>query len=551
MTSEQPADLVLAGARIATLDAARSWATALAVRDGRIAAVGSDAAMAAHVGPSTRLIALRGRTVTPGFGDAHVHPIHGGLARLRCDLHDAYGIETYLDIVKTYARTHPGSTWIQGSGWSMEDFPGGIPSRADLDRVVPDRPVFLTSRDGHSAWVNTRALEVAGITARTVDPSDGRIDRESDGSPGGGLQEGAMTLVEPFLPETSGEDLEAALRLAQSYLHSLGITTWQDAIVTPETEEPAYVSLAGRGELTAKVVGALWWERSRGPEQIDDLVARRAATSIGRYRPTSVKLMMDGVLENHTGTLLESYLDARGQPTGNRGISMIDPAVLEIAIPRMDALGFQPHFHAIGDRATREALDAVAAMRRVNGPSDTRPHIAHIQVIHPDDIERFRELGVVANAQPYWACHEAQMDQLTIPFLGAERATWQYPFRSLLEAGAMLAMGSDWSVSTPDPLAQMELAVNRVSDRHRGASPVFLADQRIGLMDALAAFTIGVAYVNHQDRDTGSIEVGKAADLAVVDRDLFDRGAGAIGEARVVATFIDGIAVHELPELEG
>jgi predicted amidohydrolase YtcJ len=261
--------------------------------------------------------------------------------------------------------------------------------------------------------------------------------------------------------------------------------------------------------------------------------------------------MMDGVLENFTGTMLEPYLDASGRPSGNRGISMIEPSVLEAAVPRLDALGFQPHFHAIGDRATREALDAVAAARRANGPSDSRPHISHIQVIHPDDIPRFRELAVVANAQPYWAVHEDQMDHLTIPFLGPERATWQYPYRALLDAGATLAMGSDWSVSTPDPLAEMEGAVNRIADYHRGERPVFLPDQRIGLLDALAAFTMGTAYVNHQDRDTGSIEVGKAADLAILDRDLFDRGAGAIGETRCIGTFVDGVAVFEDPALEG
>lgn len=551
MTVDQPADLILTGGRVATMDAVRSWATAVAVRGGRIVAVGPDAAISAHAGPRTRVVDLRGRTVTPGFGDSHVHPVHGGLTRLRCELHDARGLDTYVDIVATYARTNPEVAWIQGGGWSMDDFPGGVPSRADLDRVSPDRPVFLTSRDGHSAWVNTKALEIAGITARTTDPADGRIDREPDGSPGGGLQEGAQTLVEQFLPDTTAGELEAALRLAQAYLHSLGITTWQDAIVRPETEERAYVALAGRGELTAKVVGAMWWERSRGVEQLDELVDRRAATTIGNYRATSIKLMMDGVLENFTGTMLEPYLGADGQPTGNRGMSMIDPAVLAEAVPRMDALGFQPHFHAIGDRACREALDAVEAMRRANGPSDTRPHIAHIQVIHPDDIGRFRVLGVVANAQPYWACHEDQMDHLTTPFLGPERATWQYPFRSLLEAGAMLAMGSDWSVSTPDPLAEMEVAVNRIADYHRGERPVFLPDQRIGLLDALAAFTMGSAYVNHQDRDTGSIEVGKAADIAVLDRDLFDRGLGAIGEARCVATFIDGVAVYEDVALDG
>ena len=551
MTADLPADLVLTGGRLATMDAVRSWATALAVRDGRIVAVGPDSAVAAHIGPSTRVIALRGRTVTPGFGDAHVHPVGGGLDRLRCDLSGSHGLSTYLEVIARYARAHPEATWILGGGWSMDDFPGGVPSRADLDRVSPDRPVFLPSRDGHSAWVNTKALEIAGVTAGTPDPADGRFDREPDGTPGGGVQEGAQSVFEAFLPPTTDGELEAALALAQTYLHSLGITTWQDAIVTPGIEERAYVALAGRGELTAKVVGALWWERGRGVEQIDELVERRATTAIGLYRPTSVKLMMDGVLENFTGTMIDPYLDAEGRPTGNRGISMIDPDVLAAAVPRLDALGFQPHFHAIGDRATREALDAVGAARRANGPSDSRPHISHIQVIHPDDIPRFRELDVVANAQPYWAVHEDQMDHLTIPFLGPERASWQYPYRALLDSGAMLAMGSDWSVSTPDPLAEMEGAVNRIADYHRGERPVFLPEQRIGLLDALAGFTMGTAYVNHQDRDTGSLEVGKAADIAILDRDLFDRGAGAIGEARCVATFVDGVAVYEDAALEG
>ena len=259
---------------------------------------------------------------------------------------------------------------------------------------------------------------------------------------------------------------------------------------------------------------------------------------------------MDGVLENFTGALIDPYGDGKGGTTDNRGLSQIDPEGLLTWVPRLDALGFQPHFHAIGDRAVRESLDAVAAARRANGPSDTRPHIAHIQIIHPDDIGRFRELDVAANAQPYWACHEGQMDNLTIPFLG-DRWRWQYPFRSLRAAGAVLAMGSDWSVSTPNPLLEMELAVERVADDSRGRREAFLPDERIELIDALAAFTAGSAYVNHLDHVTGTLEVGKYADLAVLDRDLFDRGAGAIGETRVVATFVEGVAVFEDAALDG
>ena len=547
--TDQPADLVLRGGRVATMDAARRWATALAARDGRIVAVGPDPLVRDLIGPRTRVIDLRGRTVTPGFQDAHVHPIHGGLARLRCDLHDVRGRDGYLEVVADYARTHPDEAWIRGSGWYMDDFPGGTPHRDDLDAIVPDRPIFLTNRDGHGAWVNSRALELAGLSATTADPRDGRLERDGDGVPTGTLHEGAMDLVEAFLPDDTPADLEAALRIGQAYLQSLGITAWQDAIVRPAVEERAYVALASSRELTARVVGALWWERHRGPEQIDEFVERRRTTSIGRYRATSVKLMMDGVLENFTGAMLEPYGDGHGGITTNRGLSQIDPEGLKAWVPTLDALGFQPHFHAIGDRAVRESLDAIEAARAANGPSDTRPHIAHIQVIHPDDLGRFRALDVAANAQPYWACHEGQMDNLTIPFIG-ERWRWQYPFRSLRAAGAVLAMGSDWSVSTPNPLLEMELAVERVADDHRGQLEPLLPDERLELIDALAAFTAGSAYVNHLD-ETGTLEVGKLADLAVLDRDLFDRGAGAIGEARVVGTFIDGRPVYEDAALDG
>jgi predicted amidohydrolase YtcJ len=260
-----------------------------------------------------------------------------------------------------------------------------------------------------------------------------------------------------------------------------------------------------------------------------------------------VKLMMDGVLENFTGAMLDPYLDIHGQSTGNRGLLQIDPDGLAEWLPRLDALGFQPHFHAIGDRAVRASLDAVAAVRAANGPSDTRPHISHIQVIHPADLVRFRELDVTANAQPLWAGHDDQMDKLTIPFLG-ERWTWQYSFRSLRAAGAVLAMGSDWPVSSADPLLEMEIAVERrYRDQFEGRQPL-LPEQRLELVDALAAFTSGSAYVNHLD-ETGTLEVGKLADLAVIDRDLFDRGAGAIGEANVIGTFIEGQTVFERPEL--
>jgi predicted amidohydrolase YtcJ len=385
---------------------------------------------------------------------------------------------------------------------------------------------------------------MAGITASTPDPPDGRIERDPDGSPTGSLHEGAMDLVGALTPSPSQADLETAILLGQARLHGFGVTAWQDAWVT-EPELDAYVALASRGALTGRVVAALWWERSRGLELIDELLAMRERGSVGRLRATSVKIMQDGVCENFTAAMLSPYRLASGEGSGNAGLSMVDPALLTEAATNLDALGFQVHVHAIGDRAVREALDAFDAARSANGPGDGRHHIAHIQFVHPDDVPRFRSLRVTANAQPLWACHEPQMDDLTLPFVG-EAAAWQYPFQDLRRAGATLAFGSDWPVSTANPLLEMEVAVNRVYPETRHLPPLG-PDQRVDLMTALDAFTRGSAFVNHLDDSTGSIRPGMLADLAVIDRDPFAPGAGPVGDAKVILTSVEGEPVFADP----
>jgi predicted amidohydrolase YtcJ len=543
-----PADIVFTGGHVHTVDRTRPRAEAVAVRGERIVKVGSAADVGELIGPRTRVIDLAGRLLLPGFQDAHVHPIFGGVDRLQCDVRDGRGRDGVLAIIRAFVAAHPDDEWIIGSGWSMGDFPNGTPRREDLDAIVADRPAFFPNRDGHSSWVNSKALELAGIDRDTPDPADGRIERDPDGTPTGSLHEGAAHLVERLMPAMTADLMARGLRLAQDYLHSLGITAWQDAIVRPE-DQAVYRAAAEAGWLTARVELAMWWDRERGDEQVDELIERSRAGSVGRMRSNSVKLMQDGVLETYTGAMIDPYLGADGTPTANRGISFIDPERLPGWVTRLDAAGLQPHFHAIGDRAVRECLDAVAAARAANGQTDSRPHIAHIQVIHPDDVPRFASLDVVANAQPYWACHEDQMDHLTIPFLGPERTTWQYPFRSLLDAGARLAMGSDWSVSTPNPLLEIEVAVTRVADGARGVREPFLPKEALALAEGIAAFTAGSAWVNHLDAETGTIEPGKLADLTVVDRDLFAPDAGPIGDGRVLATFVGGAAVFEDPGL--
>ena len=546
------ADLVFVNGAVYTVDAARSWARSVAVRDGRIVAVAADDGAGDLAGPGTQVIDLQGRMLLPGFQDAHVHPVSSGMEMLQCDLNEAWTAEGYLELIAAYAAANPELPWILGGGWSMDTFPGGTPTKEALDAIaaVADRPVFLPNRDGHGAWVNSAALALAGVTRDTPDPGDGRIERDADGNPSGTLHEGAQHLVERFAPEPTPAELHEALMKGQAYLQALGITAWQDAIVGASGAYDGldtYVQAAASGELTARVVGALWWERERGLEQVDELIERRARGAAGRFVASSVKIMQDGVCENFTAAVLEPYLDANGNPTDNRGISFVEPELLKQAVTRLDAEGFQVHFHALAERAVREALDAIEAARDANGPSDHRHHIAHIQVVHPDDIPRFRALNAVANAQPLWAAHETQMDQLTIPFLGEPRWRWQYPFASLVRAGATLAMGSDWSVSTPNPLEEMHVAVNRMMPPEYPhevlTHEVFLPEARLDLPTALAAFTMGSAYVNHLDADTGSIEVGKYADLAILDRNIFEHPLEELAEAKVQGTFIEGAQV--------
>ena len=541
------ADLILVNGDVYTMDAARSWARSVAVRDGTIVAVGTDDEVADLRGDRTEVVDLAGRMLLPGFQDAHVHPVGGGLDMLQCDLNDHGSKDGYLSTISGYAEAHPDEPWILGGGWAQDVFPRGCPVKEDLDAIVPDRPVFLPNRDGHGAWVNSKALEIAGVTADTPDPKDGRIERNADGSPQGTLHEGAQYLVSKHIPDVSNDFVYQALLKGQAYLHSFGITGWQDAIVTPTSHYrnyEAYLQAAERETLTGRVVGALWWDRARGLEQIDELQALREGGQRGRFAATSVKIMQDGICENFTAATLDPYLDEHGHATDNRGLSMVEPELLKEAVTRLDTLGFQVHFHALADRAVREALDAIEAARTTNGFNDLRHHLAHLQIVHPDDLHRFRELGALANAQPLWAAHEAQMDDLTIPFLGEPRWTWQYPFASLVRHGATLVMGSDWSVSSPNPLEEMHVAVNRKMPPSYpfrvDNTEVFLPDERIDLPTAMAAFTMGSAYANHREHDTGSIEVGKRADVAIFDRNVFELPVEEIADTHCVATYVDG-----------
>ena len=570
----------------------------VAVVDGRIAAV--DADLSAWRGPKTSVVDLAGGMLHAGFVDAHIHPIQGGLERLGCDLSDVHGQAEYLRAIADFAASHPvdasrpGSEWITGGGWAMSAFPGGTPTAAELDAVVPDRPVFLYNRDHHGAWANSAALALAGVTADTPDPADGRIERvlegPSAGSPSGTLHEGAAGLVAAVAPAPTPDDEYAALLEAQRYAHSVGITAWQDAIVGDyfgaSDTALVYRRALEANELTVDVVGALWWERTRGVEQVPELVAKREkyAAELGpasRFRPPSrfrlsaVKIMADGVVENGTAAMLEPYLGDVAGPEHPAGIAFVGGQALTEAIVALDAAGFSAHVHVIGDRAVREALDGFEAARAANGWADRSPtdarrhHLAHVQFVHPDDAPRFAALGVTANMQALWACNEPQMRTLTVPVVGPARAAMQYPFASILhappalrasqitelssatgrsasssepEAGEFrdlsqgagaavgadahprLCAGSDWPVSSPDPWAAMHVAVNRMlpADDAEHDPEPLLAHEALTLAEALEAYTSGSAFIN--GRGPGDVEVTGVIEVgAVADLAATDR----------------------------
>ncbi|GLW99812.1 amidohydrolase [Microtetraspora sp. NBRC 16547] len=517
------------------------FAEAVLVRDGVIAAVGAESDLA-RLSPSAEPVDLQGGLLTPGFVDAHIHPVQAGLERASCDLSGIHGLDNYLAHISAFAAASPEREWITGGGWDMSAFPGGLPHRSQLDFL--DRPAYLIVRDHHTAWVNTRALELAGITKDTPDPVDGRIERDPDGTPSGVLHEGAMDLVGLLTPRPTAADAEAALLDAQQHLFSLGVTGWQDAIVGSyagmDDQLPIYLSTASSGRLKARVVGALWWDRTRGAEQIPELVERRArAEGLDRFQATAVKIMQDGIPENFTAAVIEPYCRC-----GGTGLSYVDPELLNGYVKELDAHGFQVHFHAIGERAVREALDSLTGTNPEN-----RHHIAHVQIITPEDLPRFAALGVTANLQTLWATHHAQMDELCIPYLGEERSSWQYPFADLVRHGTRLAAGSDWPVTSADPLKAMHVAVNRTEpgDSAHASYPTaqtpFLPGQRVDLRTALTAYTAGSAWLNRSP--AGVIEEGRPADLVVLDRDPFALDPEDIWTTRVRMTFVDGECVAD------
>ncbi len=535
----EPADLVFRGGLVYTLDPLLPRADGAAVRDGRIVYVGSADGVEPFVGPSTEVVELAGRMLLPGFHDTHVHPISGGMESARCDLSQAETLSQLEVLVAQCAAQGPDGEWFLGGGFSLPLFPDGAPSRALLDSLVPGRPAFLTSADGHSAWVNTWALERGGVTRETPNPPpDGIIVRTADGDAQGTLRERAMDLVAAAVPPPTDAEVRAGLERGLELARSVGVTTLHDA-TADEASLAAYAEAERDGRLTARVIAALPVDSDRGVDQVPELEALRERYQGRLLRPAAAKIFLDGVIESGTAALLEPYLDR----PASRGELALPPDSLNALVSALDAAGFKIHVHAMGDRAIRVALDAFAGQRERDGGAGPRHIMAHIQLFDPADLPRMAELGVVASVQPLWFYADSYIRDLTEPRLGPGRSRWLYPARSLSETRATLSAGSDWPVSSMDPLPAMETAITR-RDPELVEGPAWIPEERLDLATMLKSYTWDGAVAGDMEEEAGMIAAGRVADLVVLDTNLFSGPAEEISEANVLMTILDGQVVY-------
>jgi predicted amidohydrolase YtcJ len=534
------------GGTVVTADPAEPFTDALAMAEDRIVAVGADAeALSAD---ATGTVDLDGRALLPGFRDGHAHPYHAGVEEVGLSLAGARSLDEVRERIRAYADAHPDEAWIHGGGYEAALLPGAVGEAVWLDEVVRDRPVALESNDHHMLWVNSRAMELAGVSAATPEPADGVVVRRGDGTPVGTFIEwGAVELVLRHVPDPPPERQRAGMARGLAELAAEGIVWVQDASVDLD-DAARYVAMAERGDLSCRVNLAYRVEPSRWPAQVEAFAAHRHTLEAdpacaGRLTGQTVKFFADGVIEGGTGFLLEPYEDA----PHSCGLPNWAPAELVEAAVACDAAGFQIHIHAIGDGGVRMALDAVEAAQRRNGPRDRRPVIAHTQLVHPDDWSRFAALGVIANFEPLWACLDDTMVRLTVPRLGPARSALQYPIATLARAGARISFGSDWPVTSLRPLDGLAVAVSRQTPAGDPAGG-WLPEERLPIHDAVAAYTSGSAHQAFDDTERGRLAPGKAADLCLVDLDITAVAGREVSGARVLGTWLDGREVFRAGE---
>ncbi|CAN5471654.1 amidohydrolase [soil metagenome] len=516
-------------------DVSSLWS--IEITDGLISSVTTMADRESSSAPS---LDAAGSSVLPAFGDSHIHVPESGVEILRCDMSDCISRSDVLETIGRYSAANPHREWIIGRGWALPYFTDVPATLEELDRVTGPRPAYLSNRDGHSAWVNSAALALAGVGEHTPDPAGGRIEHDADGKLTGLLHESAMQLVSDLIPPLSAHDLHAGLLAAQERLFSLGVTSWQDAIVGPFVPTTdvfdLYRSAEESGELRARVTGALWWPREYDGDTLATLIGLRDSLDpAGRFRASAIKIMYDGVCATLTASVSDPYLAEEG----GTGLAFFERDALAPHVVQMDAAGFDLHFHVIGDQAVTDSLSLVRGAQQVNPARDRRHQLAHVWLVDDPAIAGMRELGVIANIQPFWAQRDSQMVDLTLPVLSERLRSLQFRFRTMVDAGIPLAVGSDWPVSSPNPMDGVHVAVNRAHPGDLGDGALD-STQALTLREALFAATAGSARALRRDDELGTIAVRKAADLVVLDENLTELDPAALSGVRPTQTLIDG-----------
>ncbi|HEY5908603.1 MAG TPA: amidohydrolase [Vicinamibacteria bacterium] len=543
-----PAELVVKNARVWTADPGQPWAEAVAVAKGRLTFVGSASEVGALIGEGTKVVDAGGRLMAPGFNDSHVHLMSGALALDLVDLIEEQSLAAVQARIKAFAEANPRSAWVRGRGWLYGSFPGGLPTRQQLDAVVSDRPAYMECYDGHSAWANSKALALAGITRSTKDPEGGVIVRDAaTGEPTGALKESAGELVTRVIPQPDGEARFAMLLRALRLLNSQGITSVQDAGIPVETPtDPAATDAAlfaralREGRLSVRIAAAVVMKEGDFERPVAEAARLRALHDDATLRFGRVKGFTDGVIEAHTAAMFEPYAD---DPAAGLGLPNWTPEGLKKAVVAADQAGLQVYLHAIGDRGVRMALDAYEAALRAGGPRDRRGRIEHIETIQAADYPRFSSLGVIASMQPLHANPDQNNVDVWSRNAGKDRASRGFAWGNLERAGARLVFGSDWPVVTSDVFRGLYCAVAR---KTRQGTPAggWLPEQAVSLESALRHYTIDGAFASFEEKEKGSLEVGKRADFVLLSEDLFRSAPEAILKATVLLTVMDGRVVH-------
>ncbi len=535
----EKADTVFTNGFVYTVDSINSKAEAVAVKDKAIIFVGDNESVQNYIGDKTKVINLNGKMVLPGFVDAHCHSISSYRYFNELNLYGLKSKEDIQNAIKKYLFEHPDAKYIKGRGWSDTDFPGIGPDKKIIDEIVKDIPVSFSSDGGHSKWVNSKTLELAGINNSTKNPKGGIIERyPGTNEPNGTLRENASDLVADIFPAYTVENLMDGLEAYQRMVSAFGITTVHDAYLDAGSNETeAFRTLEKDNKLKMRFRASLYIDPEKSVDQIKSLIEERKKNSGELFQTNSAKIFIDGVVEGSTAYLKEPY---KHQPK-NYGEIFWKIDSLNKMCSALDKEHFQIHVHAIGDAATSVTLYAFASAEFQNGKRDSRNSITHLQLVDESDIKKFKELGIIAVPQPYWFSKDDYYYNIQVPYLGQKRADEEYPMKSFFDEGVVAASSSDYPVTIPcNPLEAIQFGITRSEFNTTDSSEVLWPEERVTLEQMIRSFTINGAYANFLEKETGSIEVGKKADLIVLDKNLFEIPVTDIYKAKVLMTLFEG-----------